>query len=80
MNTLYIRLRINNVNLRNHIYFDSEPLNKSFESAFSGTRIIDFKVNEREIFQIVLEQKLLSEKKNGRFLRIFIFGNDAVVI
>lgn len=40
-------MRINNVNLRNHIYFDSEPLNKSFESAFSGTRIIDFKVNEK---------------------------------
>lgn len=44
---LYIRFRIQNVALRDIMYFDSEPLNKSFESAFSGTRIIDFKVNEK---------------------------------
>lgn len=44
---IYIRFRIKDVELRDHIYFDNEPLNKSFESAFSGTRIIDFKVNEK---------------------------------
>lgn len=47
LQTIYIRFRIEYVELRDHIYFDSEPLNKSFESAFSGTRIIDFKVNEK---------------------------------
>lgn len=45
--TIYIRFRVKNLTLRDYIYFDSEPLNKSFESAFSGTRIIDFKVNEK---------------------------------
>lgn len=45
--TLYIRFRIKANTLMNAIYFDSEPLNKSFDSAFSGTRIIDFKINEK---------------------------------
>lgn len=47
INSLYIRFRIATESLKNKIYFDSEPLNKSFESAFSGTRIIDFKINEK---------------------------------
>ena len=47
LRSIYIRFRIENVQLRDNMYFDSEPLNKSFESAFSGTRIIDFKVNEK---------------------------------
>lgn len=47
LDTIYLRFRINNPVLRKQIYFDSEPINKSFESAFSGTRIVDFKVNEK---------------------------------
>lgn len=47
LNSIYIRFRIKDATLKQHIYFDSELLNKSFESAFSGTRIIDFKVNEK---------------------------------
>ena len=44
---VYIRLRITSSELKNSIYFDCEPSNKSFESAFSGTRIFDFKINEK---------------------------------
>lgn len=47
INQVYIRLRITSPKFKNSIYFDSEPLNKSFESAFSGTRILDFKINEK---------------------------------
>lgn len=47
INEAYIRFRISSVKLKNSIYFDSEPSNKSFESAFSGTRIFDFKINEK---------------------------------
>ena len=45
--TMYIRFRIKTNALLNGIYFDNEPLNKSFDSAFIGTRIIDFKINEK---------------------------------
>ena len=44
---VYIRLRITSTEFKNSIYFDCEPSNKSFESAFSGTRILDFKINEK---------------------------------
>lgn len=44
---VYIRFRITSIELQNSIYFDFEPANKSFESAFSGTRIYDFKINEK---------------------------------
>lgn len=44
---VYIRFRISSAELKNSIYFDCEPSNKSFESAFSGTRIFDFKINEK---------------------------------
>lgn len=44
---VYIRFRISSAELKNNIYFDCEPSNKSFESAFSGTRIFDFKINEK---------------------------------
>ena len=47
INQVYIRLRITSTELKNSIYFDCEPSNKSFESAFSGTRILDFKINEK---------------------------------
>ena len=44
---VYIRFRISSNELKNNIYFDCEPSNKSFESAFSGTRIFDFKINQK---------------------------------
>lgn len=44
---IYIRFRITSKEFQNNIYFDCEPANKSFESAFSGTRIFDFKINEK---------------------------------
>lgn len=47
INQVYIRLRITSTELKDNIYFDCEPSNKSFESAFSGTRILDFKINEK---------------------------------
>ena len=47
INEVYIRFRITSNELKNSIYFDCEPSNKSFESAFSGTRIFDFKINEK---------------------------------
>lgn len=55
--TVYIRFRIKGNALKHNIYFDSEPLNKSFESAFSGTRMIDFKVNEKRN----IEEKVRAE-------------------
>lgn len=45
--SLYIRFRLKDVDLHNVMYFDSEPFNKSLDSAFSGTRIFDFKINEK---------------------------------
>lgn len=47
INDMYIRFRITSNELENNIYFDSELSNKSFDSAFSGTRIFDFKINEK---------------------------------
>ena len=47
INDMYIRFRISSNDLENNIYFDSELSNKSFDSAFSGTRIFDFKINEK---------------------------------
>lgn len=45
-NSIYFRFRIASHELENNIYFDSTPVNKSIESAFTNTRIIDFKINE----------------------------------
>lgn len=44
---VYIRFRITSDSLKDRIYFDTEPSNKSFESAFTGTRVFDFKINEK---------------------------------
>lgn len=60
---IYIRFRIKNVELRDYIYFDSEPLNKSFESAFSGTRIIDFKVNEKRNIPDSIRTEIIVNKE-----------------
>ncbi len=74
LNTLYIRFRIKGKALRHHIYFDSEPLNKSFESAFSGTRMIDFKVNEKRNInekvraEIIVNHEELAKLKTVHFL------------
>ena len=46
-NDIYIRFRLKDINLQNILYFDSEPFNKSLDSAFSGTRVLDFKINEK---------------------------------
>ena len=68
MDTLYIRFRIKNVSLKDYIYFDSEPINKSFESAFSGTRIIDFKVNEkRNIDEDIRAEIIVNKQKWATF-------------
>lgn len=72
--TIYIRFRIKGNALRHHIYFDSEPLNKSFESAFSGTRMIDFKVNEKRNIdekvraEIIVNHEELAKLKTVHFL------------
>lgn len=57
INIVYIRFRITTKELQNSIYFDSEPINKSFESAFSGTRIFDFKINEKRN----LDEKIITK-------------------
>lgn len=62
INDLYIRFRIKDVELKDKIYFDSEPLNKSFESAFSGTRILDFKINEKRNIDEKLQAKMVVEE------------------
>lgn len=56
-NRIYLRFRIKGSSLSYNIYFDSEPMNKSFESAFSGTRMIDFKINEKRN----IEEKVRAE-------------------
>ena len=60
---LYIRFRIKDVVLKDKIYFDSEPLNKSFESAFSGTRVLDFKINEKRNISERLQAKMVVDGK-----------------
>lgn len=72
--TIYIRFRIKWDALRDNIYFDSEPLNKSFESAFSGTRIVDFKINERRNIdekvraEIIVNHEVLVNFRKVHFL------------
>lgn len=71
---LYIRFRIVGNTLRKNIYFDSEPLNKSFESAFSGTRMIDFKINEKRNIaekvraEIIVQHETFVSFKSVHFL------------
>lgn len=69
-NAIYIRFRIKSPELKEHIYFDSEPLNKSFESAFSGTRIIDFKVNEKRNIDDDIKAEVLINHEWARFCNI----------
>lgn len=71
---VYIRFRIKGIALKHQIYFDSEPLNKSFESAFSGTRMVDFKVNEKRNIdekvraEIIVNHEELAKLKTIHFL------------
>lgn len=58
---VYIRFRIK-ADLLKHLYFDSEPLNKSFESAFAASRIIDFQVNIKRCISKTIRSKLKSEQ------------------
>lgn len=74
LDIIYIRFRIKGNALKHHIYFDSEPLNKSFESAFSGTRMIDFKINEKRNIEekvraeIIVNHEELAKLKAVHFL------------
>lgn len=62
INEVYIRFRVATSEMKNNIYFDSEPSNRSFESAFSGTRIFDFKVNEkRNLGSKTVSNKILNK-------------------
>ena len=68
---VYIRFRLKGAELKRNICFDSEPLNKSFESAFSGTRIIDFKINvKRDIDEKVRTKVVISGEKWGDLKRV----------
>lgn len=68
---LYLRFRIKDVELKDKIYFDSEPINKSFESAFSGTRILDFKINEKRNIDNVFQTRMIVEdKKMAEFSKV----------
>lgn len=58
---VYIRFRIK-ADLLKYLYFDSEPLNKSFESAFAASRIIDFQVNRKRSISTTIRNKLKSEQ------------------
>ncbi len=62
----YARFRIKTQAMKDSIYFDSEPINKSFDSAFSGTRIIDFKINSKRN----LDEQIYSEVKPEEFPQI----------
>lgn len=66
---LYIRFRIKGNTLKHNIYFDSEPLNKSFESAFSGTRMIDFKINERRNIEEKVRAEIIVNHEELAILR-----------
>ena len=68
---IYIRFRMKGDSLSHNIYFDSEPMNKSFESAFSGTRMIDFKINEkRNIEEEVRAQISVSHEKFAKLSKV----------
>lgn len=74
LDTVYIRFRLKGTALKHHIYFDSEPLNKSFESAFSGTRMVDFKINEKRNIdekvraELIVNHEELAKLKTIHFL------------
>lgn len=71
IDNVYIRFRLCFSGLKDMICFDDEPLNKSFESAFSGTRTIDFKINEkRNIPQKIRAKMTLQEEKMACFTKV----------
>lgn len=77
LNTIYVRFRIAGNTLGHNIYFDSEPMNKSFESAFSGTRMIDFKINEkRNIQEPVRKEIIVKREKFAKFGRVHFLAME----
>lgn len=72
----YIRFRISSKELKNSIYFDCEPSNKSFESAFTGARIFDFIINDKRglgskiIAKIDMEKFVIPTLKDNHLLII----------
>lgn len=60
--SIYLRFRIASDELKDKIYFDSNPYNKSLESAFTSTRIVDFKVNEERNLSSYTRQKIAEKK------------------
>lgn len=61
---VYIRFRILSDKMKDSIYFDSKPYSRSFESAFSGTRIFDFKINEtRNLGSKTIDQIAVAQYK-----------------
>lgn len=71
INDIYIRIRINSFKFKNKIYFDSEPLNKSIESSFSGTRVIDFRINEkRDIPPLVRSEVVIQRQEWVKFKKV----------
>ena len=68
---IYIRFRIKDINLQDILYFDNEPFNKSLDSAFSGTRVLDFKINEkRNIDKSITARMDLDEETLIRFSQV----------
>ncbi len=61
---LYIRFRINSIELKDKLFYDVDPINKIFQSGFVSTQIIDFKLNNKRN----LDDKILARavKKNER--------------
>lgn len=52
--SIYLRFRVKGIALKDILFFDSEQTNKSFESAFSATRVLDFKINQSRNIENVL--------------------------
>lgn len=69
----YIRFRILSNKFKGGLYFDSEPLNKSFESAFSGTRIIDFRINEKRTIPQTIKASILTQDQTWASLKAVHF-------
>lgn len=62
-NSIYLRFRIKGIDLKDIVFYDSESLNKSFESAFSATRVLDFKINKSRN----IDNKLIVDMQKNEF-------------
>ena len=61
--SIYLRFRIKGVDFKDIVFYDSESLNKSFESAFSATRVLDFKINKSRN----IDNKLIVDMQKNEF-------------